>query len=388
MNSNDDIYEFFDNALSPEQEASLLRRMAEDENLRAEFRTTLALQNSMGSFRNSAAPSLAIGSGIMAAAGYGTPIPPTVPKLPIWKAVIPYSATVVTTAIVSFLIFFGLHNNNIQQPELSRKAEISNNNFQAPSSIETAKLVNKNDASKAVTPVKTIVKYIYVDAKTNANAQKNIELESQNSAEINNNIVAQLSNSEINPNSKIRFDKPNYVPIKWKNLDELTYLSEELLSDFSIEYNNSLNWNFPKESISPKEYSKLNNMQFSLFYDITDNLKIGASVRQETFFSRYDESDNRGRIYEVEMQPNITSYGLSARYEVINLLGIHFSPQFSYSLSSYGEILRPGIILQYYLTDKIAFNTILEYSYFQYQRQNVQFDAKKASLNFGINYHL
>lgn len=388
MNSIDDIYEFFDNALSPEQEASLFRHIAEDENLRAEFKTTLALENSVKSYRNSASPSLELGAGIMAAAGYGTPIPPAIPKVPIWKSAIQYSATILATAIGTFFIFTAMQNNNGVNSENLKQSAANNNKFNGPSSIETTKPIKKEDESKPISHEKTIVKYIYADAKANSNDEIETEYKPAENAEIKANSIAVLSNSQIAPNGEIRFDRANIAEIEHNNLEELTYLSDEFLSDFSVEYNNSLNWNFPKESISPKEYSKLNNMQFSLFYDVTEDLKIGASVRQETFFSRYEETDNRGRIYKVEMQPNITSYGLSVRYDVIDLLGIHFMPQLSYSFSSYGQIYRPGLVLEYNLIDKISFNSMLEYSYFQYSRQNVQFDAKKASVSFGINYHL
>lgn len=388
MNSIDDIYEFFDNALSPEQEASLFRRIAEDENLRAEFKTTLALENSVKSYRNSVAPSLALGAGIMAASGYSTPIPPAVPKIPIWKSAIQYSATVLATAISTFLIFTAMQNNNGVNSENLKQSVSNNNKFNGPSSIEVANPIKKDDDSKLINHEKTIVKYIYADAKENSNNEINTDYNPSENAEVKTNQVAVLRNSQIAPNGEIRFDRANIAEIEHNNLEELTYLSDEFLSDFSVEYNNSLNWNFPKESISPKEYSKLNNMQFSLFYDVTEDLKIGASVRQETFFSRYEETDARGRIYKVEMQPNITNYGLSVRYDVIDLLGIHFLPQLSYSFSSYGQILRPGLVLQYNLMDKISINSMLEYSYFQYSRQNIQFDAKKASVSFGINYHL
>lgn len=388
MNSIDDIYEFFDNALSPEQEASLFRQIAEDENLRAEFKTTLALENSVKSYRNSASPSLALGSGIMAAAGYGTPIPTAVPKAPIWKSAIKYSATVLATAVSTFLIFTAMQNNNGVNSENLKQSVANNNKFNGPSSIEAANPIKKDEGLKPINHEKTVVKYIYADAKANSNDAIQPEATELDNAEIKANSIPVLSNSQITPNEEIRFYRANIAEIENNNLEEIKYLSDEFLSDFSFEYNNSLNWNFPKESISPKEYSKLNNMQFSLFYDVTEDLKIGASVRQETFFSRYEETDNRGRIYKVEMQPNITSYGLSVRYDVLDLLGIHFLPQLSFSFSSYGQIYRPGLVLQYGLMDKISINSMLEYSYFQYSRQNLQFDAKKASVSFGINYHL
>lgn len=388
MNSIDDIYEFFDNALSPEQEASLFRQIAEDENLRAEFKTTLALENSVKSYRNSASPSLELGAGIMAAAGYGTPIPTAIPKVPIWKSAIQYSATVLATALGTFLIFTAMQNNNGVNSENLKQSVANNNKFNGPSSIETANLIKKEDESKPIIHEKTVVKYIYADAKANLNNAIQPEATQLDNAEIKANSIPVLSNSQIVPNGKICIDRAFNSPVVQNNFEELTYLSDEFLSNFSVEYNNSLNWNFPKESISPKEYSKLNNMQFSLFYDVTEDLKIGASVRQETFFSRYEETDARGRIYKVEMQPNITSYGLSVRYDVLNLLGIHFLPQLSYSFSSYGQIYRPGLVLQYGLMDKMSISSMLEYSYFQYSRQNVQFDAKKASVSFGINYHL
>lgn len=388
MNSIDDIYEFFDNALSPEQEASLFRQIAEDENLRAEFKTTLALENSVKSYRNSASPSLALGAGIMAAAGYGTPIPPAVPKGSIWKSAIQYSATVLATAIGTFLIFSAMQNNNGVNSENLKQSLANNNKFNGPSSIEVANPIKKDDDSNPISHEKTVVKYIYADAKENSNNEIQAEAMQLDNSVIKTNQVAVLSNSQIVPNGNISFDRAFNSPLEQNNFEKLTYLSDEFFSDFSVEYNNSLNWNFPKESISPKQYSKFHNMQFSLFYDVTEYLKIGASVRQETFFSRYEETDARGRIYKVEMQPNITNYGLSVRYDVLNLLGIHFLPQLSYSFSSYGQIYRPGFVLQYSLMDKISINSMLEYSYFQYSRQNIQFDAKKASVSFGINYHL
>ena len=51
------------------------------------------------------------------------------------------------------------------------------------------------------------------------------------------------------------------------------------------------------------------------------------------------------------------------------------------TVDDFKALLREG-------ADKISINSMLEYSYFQYSRQNVQFDAKKASVSFGINYHL
>jgi hypothetical protein len=383
MDDKDRIYEYFDKNLKPEDESKLFENMGRDEALRDEFNTTLHINNAISEFRKNSAPPIELSSAIMSSLGYSAAV--SLSK-PLWKSIISYSSAI-GIAVGAALVIINNIYSDIQTKgggaSLSRAsktpAPVEINSDSSPISdsnrheSEVGNYIKKNESIQNEALNKNVAERFIENKK--GYADENIECATLEESRLK--LTQKIEIIPLEPNSLSRYE-----------LSETNNELKRFIKDFSVEYSYFLSWNLPKESIKPKQFSKFNNMQLSLFYDISDNFKIGANVRQETFFSKYSENDELGKSVKVEMQPNITSFGVSARLELAGLFGVEFAPQLSYNFSSYGQILRPGLVLQYSLNDCLTINSIFEYSYFQFTRQNTEYNAKKTSLSFGLNYHL
>ena len=166
----------------------------------------------------------------------------------------------------------------------------------------------------------------------------------------------------------------------------LTAQNEADKLGLNFELINYVTWNLPKETIMPKEISKFNNIGLALSKPLSDYFTVGLEVRQETFFVRYNELDNLGRVIEFEQQPNFLTPGIFLRFKPFDaLLGFNSYLQGTIGGNYYGAIARCCLGLDYGITDNLSFNVQCELSSIFFQHNKQWFNSQKLGLNYGIS---
>lgn len=370
MNIDDQINAYFDNTLSAEQESELFLKLAYNKDLRLDFSANMKINSAINDFKLNSAPPSELTLNIFSSAGYSMPAL-NVPKASLFpKSIFNYALVSIVSALVSVTLF-SVFNKSIPIEYKHTYPQIK-------------QLTAENNSipiSKIDTITQTKIKY----CKNNESTKTNLTENPISDDKQDNSVDFQICKS--NPISiKQNYDY-NYRPsINTPSDINIDYQENKELSDISIELVSSINWNLPKETINPNEYSKFNNLSLALMYNLTSNFKIGLNIRQETFFNQYYETDAFHK-YDVEMQPNLTSFGLISRYQLFDFNYLRLSPQLDLAFNKYGFIIRPGINVEYPITNQFSLVNTLDYSIFNYTRQSNWFNSKKLALSFGINYN-
>ncbi|MGE5479925.1 MAG: hypothetical protein ACM3U1_05805 [Chloroflexota bacterium] len=167
--------------------------------------------------------------------------------------------------------------------------------------------------------------------------------------------------------------------------DKNSHISSTKILGLSVEVRNFVNWNFPKETINPGRWNKLNNTSIAILYDLSNDLSVGAEARQETFFVKY--TGNVGGLrYRYEQQPNLTSFSALGRLKLIGAGDVTGIAQVSLGANKVGYVARPMAGIQYKPIGNFSVVLGMEYSILAFYHQDKWFDASKLSLNYGINY--
>lgn len=262
-------------------------------------------------------------------------------------------------------------------------------------------LATNNNAQNKIIPVieskefstdslikqKPIIKYIYVYRdKENLNSTGNLDNNSQNFASINiSKIDKKIAFSNIkHANQSMLNDNFGIKATNQNAVYDLSNITKNL--GLSLEFGSSVNWNIPQETLSPAELNRFNNLEFTVFYNLNDFIKVGANIKQETFFTEYSGTEDIGSIYNYRQHPNLTTYSAVVRvnpfdYEI-------FNPYFqtSFGANESGIVLRPQIGLEIQPTNNMSFIFGIDYGYFRFIHQNSWFNAGKAGIDFGISY--
>jgi hypothetical protein len=156
----------------------------------------------------------------------------------------------------------------------------------------------------------------------------------------------------------------------------------------SIEVKNASYWNLPKESIYPSEISKFHNMSLSILYELSENWKIGAEVRHETFYVKYLSIDDFRQNFIFEQQPNLTSYGALVRYSFLNTESFKMFAQNNLSANYYGLVLRGSLGFEYYIIPELSILCAVDFAGLYYKHQTRTNTSEKVGLSYGINFKL
>lgn len=169
---------------------------------------------------------------------------------------------------------------------------------------------------------------------------------------------------------------------------QLNNVIEPLINNdkFGLEVNSSLFWNIPKETVAPDEIEKLHNMSAFLFYDIKKNISLGIGVRQETFYVKYNSTDELQRDYIYEQQPNLMNYELALRYRPVQFVNLIPFLQFNAGWGKYGYTGRVGAGTELKLYNNFALTFLMEYARLRFKHQSEWYDSQKIGFNYGIHY--
>ena len=156
---------------------------------------------------------------------------------------------------------------------------------------------------------------------------------------------------------------------------------------FGIEVNSSFYWNLSKETVSPEEIAKLHNMNLFLYYELNENISVGAGIRQETFFAKYRTSDELNRNFIYEQQPNLTNFEIGMRYHPLSLGNLHPFLNLNAGGGEFGYTYRAGAGCEYRFYDDLSFLLQLEYAGLRYNHLSTWYNSKKIGFNYGIKYN-
>ncbi len=403
---SDKFLDYICGGLAAEEEQKLFSAMAYDNGLREEFRSFVAINNTLKSTSGSFVPSAGATNAVYAGLGMKFPNELAAAELPVsipfYKAKFFTGAmaglTSVLIPVVAYILMFMPGSGdvdidaNIIKAGLNSKADIP----VAESVEHIEKIATPND-----TEIKTEIRYVYIDRIVNANSADN------SLGNIGEDVVMadKVVQGDNNPAS-VASVAYSYSKTAWQQRTkllrrgpafdiisrpiELPFRQSSISSDenwgLALEVRGAANWNIPSETLYPKKISEFVNSGIALHYELADWVIIGADIRQETFFVQYNGEDQYGQRYEYEQHPNLTSYGFNLRFMPIEIY--KFDPYFNFNLglNNYGEVARGAFGAEYSLYTDLAFILELEYSYLFYNHQNTPFNARKAGVNYGIKY--
>jgi len=156
--------------------------------------------------------------------------------------------------------------------------------------------------------------------------------------------------------------------------------------DFRVEQ--SIPWHIPGETISPEIFNKLNNTTLRILYKVTDNLKIGVSMEQSTFFTTFENKNSDGDLYRISMQPNLTTFSGELVYSFVDFDKFIPYLQFGLGVNTAGFVLKPTLGIDYDITDYLSLYLAGNYDYFIYSHQDNWYNSQKFRLSYGISFKL
>jgi hypothetical protein len=129
-------------------------------------------------------------------------------------------------------------------------------------------------------------------------------------------------------------------------------------------------------------------MSLSILYELSENWKIGAEVRHETFYVKYLSIDDFRQNFIFEQQPNLTSYGALVRYSFLNTESFKMFAQNNLSANYYGLVLRGSLGFEYYIIPELSILCAVDFAGLYYKHQTRTNTSEKVGLSYGINFKL
>ncbi len=412
------IHEYIDGSLEAGRELELFSVLAQNDELRLDFRNQIAIKNAIRSDVRAFTPKAESTMKIFSTLGFEAPVSvPTPIPTPIatgfWASlglsggkVLPLILTSILSAGLTaalMLLFFkpeiyGLNDNNGYSNSLNNSniAVIKSNSNIEPENNYLKYFVNdKNGYKKSenITP-KIIYKYVLVER------QNGIENGLEKTEAINK--IIKTSKDELNlitesgvvpvkiRNSKLMSNKlmPENIsnPFNLNDLADIFNLDKDLGLGIEVRGNEAFYQN--KERISPSEKQQFNNSAIAVFYKPMSEFAVGFEYRRENFYQIFKGYENN-KLFQFEQQPNYQTYNIAFRYIPEYAKYIFLQP---FAQLSYGITDKSGQIGRFMLGAEISPNkgwTFMmgaEYNMLAYNYQSNNFYSDKFGLNFGLAF--
>lgn len=160
--------------------------------------------------------------------------------------------------------------------------------------------------------------------------------------------------------------------------------NETELIGIDVEIKGADYWNVDKATVSKSTEPAFENMSIAVLFELSNNLSIGANIRQEFFFQDYNGELGDDQ-YRFEQNTNYVSYGLIIRYEFLSLNNLNMISQFYAGANESGPIGRAMLGLTYDFADNLSFVLGAEASRLFYKQSGVDFKTDKLGLHYGVN---
>jgi hypothetical protein len=156
------------------------------------------------------------------------------------------------------------------------------------------------------------------------------------------------------------------------------------VENFSLEIKANEDWSLPKADMPRSSYPVFNNTSAALLYKINDNFQIGADVRQEYFYQKYNGVDDKNAAYNYYQHTNYVGGGILARYSFVNSGKTHIFLQPALSFNKVGGVGRLMIGGEYNIVDQVSVVLGLEGSVLRFNHQGNNFYSPKVGFHYGI----
>ncbi len=431
------IIEYLDGEMNPAQEEAFFNLLSQNEELRSEFKQQIALKNAFVKDLKGFAPNPQSTMNIFAKLGISaaaiTAASNTVTSsasTSFFKTLTNFftgtaAKSVISTLLVSLVTFATLlkleviewydeeggskvtvsntltkQNDNTINNQLSNLSNNNPNKNEAPQTIE--KVVHKNNFIFTIDTLKLKgkekEKAIALINKIE-NLQNNVLLASNQKLNLsdindlvvinNSSIIENRSNLNYNPNM-------NTIPSQKVFVGSFSQFSSGLDLPVSIEGNFQLiNNNSQQEIVVNRAYSQINNGKFTLIYNVNSEFYLGGNFTNESYYQNFNYIDKNGRNFEYFQKPEFNVVSALLRYSPdylkVNTQYINIEPMtqasYGYDLNGGGNVTRFGAGANIYLTDKLYFQLLGEYSNLTYSQDNQKYNSNKfvGSIGVGVN---
>lgn len=390
MENIEKFFGFLNSELDETTERTLFYELASNDELRTEFRCFSAISDNIKANVNIFTPSHSQKASLFAKAGISlspseeTAILASASSSATLKNVI-YSKSLLSIVTMSaIVILFSLFYKNLEESignVKKEKIQITHEQIPFISSIDKTEPNN----SQVVISSQKKMKNIIIDQ----NDEKNENLIDDKSENQRYSELSHSDEKEFLNKQNILFSKRGEISKLNKDIDLINIFDNYSRVNYglSFEFKNATSWHLPKEKINPSQFSKVNNLGFDMYYKVNDNIKIGAGVKQETFYAEYTGQESDGLFYSYKQQPNLTTISANIRYYPYDLGALKTFAQLNIGGNTAGWVARPVIGFEYMPYESFSLVMGFEYSYFSFKHQNARFGSSKAGLIYGLSYN-
>jgi hypothetical protein len=426
------IFEYLDGEMNPQQEEAFFNLLAQNEELRTEFKHQLALKNSFVSDLRNYAPEpkstlgvftkLGISATALTAASNTIGTGGTTSFISSISSFLTGTVikSILATLAVSGITFFGLIKSNIIEIKNDENIESNftstiyesklenNSEFEEVTQIQDdARNLSDNILDNQLVNSKQIIyqnNYIFTFDTLKLEGEEKIKaikfLNSVNEFEkaIAINQIKPIEYSYIEKNNYFHFDQKQIVnsngfnTIKNNNIELLGNTTNvNLPLTFEINYgqfNNSL----VQEREINRQYSFLNNVKMNLLYRFSDELSAGLNYSNETYYQTFNITAENGRRLEYYQKPEFNVISAALRYTPnflkfgMSFVGIEPIIQASYGadFNGGGYVSRANSGVNIYLSNKVYLQLLGEYSNLNFKQGETKYNTDRIGVNFGV----
>lgn len=374
-----EIYEsMMKGKLGEEAEKKLFMELATDDEARLEFNSYRAVAKSVEKNAVTFTPSAALKSSVFAKAGMQVPAGAGTGAVSggffsgkLFTGVL----SSVASAVIVYLMLNIMGDKEIRKIPESRATK---NEIPVTESIE---------AGEATPEIREVVKYVYIPLGSDSKQDGSIidSEPTENDDLVNYKVIEsgkyfqQVKELNSGPNNNPPVQLGNPVPVSIPQINGT--------DKFYVGFEDSQNWNLPKESVTTGAPGNFKNNGLFIGYNFNENISMELLVRRESFFTEYRHTEQDGSVYQYSQHPEFTSYSLAGNYKSNKLVGgFGLYGRAEIGFNEAGYVLSPGAGIKFSMNENVELVLGAHYRWFLFSHQGNLYNSRKAGVRYGINY--
>lgn len=380
--NSEKLVALLDGEMSKDQLGDVYYELANNPDLQDEFHELIDMKNLIRN--NQAAPPIVLHQQILASTGLAHPKPKGFVAGSMAFLGSKASLVVMSTLLGAFLMYFAIDKGNSIE-ENSNFATFDNHNKQLiemylpnGDTKDIPIIYNNEYNNESDYPIKAVTS-VRDDIQTveNANEFNNFNFK---------DVVYPVQNFTIEyavPLSSYTQSEFSKIPIIVNEYITPTILEKK----FSLIVRNFIQGSYPDLDVPPLTSPVLNNLGFSLMYDIDDNYSIGLELGQENFLQRYDGIVN-GKYTEIEQNFLAFWGGVSFKYNMDPLESLADLKPYGKLLigsTDVGALAKTEIGVGFDLSETILAFVGFDGTTLMYDFKNNMFFTHKYGITYGLS---
>jgi hypothetical protein len=403
------VHEFLDGSLNQAEEDKLFSLLANESEIRNEFKHQLAIKSAVWADLKAINPKADSTLTIFNELGLLLPVAAGAP-MAMWSDKIVnfvklnsgYFLTSALSVIATILVLFSLsefgilnNNNNLKDNSLVQK-NISSN---IPNDLASGKNISSNQSENFQTQKndeKIIYKYIYVNKNSEDVADKSQETVSDNSynklytnSNINfvnfpdimyeSNNVKFYTNEDVNSKNMSNLLEGNYYPNNSFFRDNSLNLTLELRGSNYFMQENSM--------ITSSDKLSMMNTGIVFLYNFSDEFQLGLDYRREQFYQEFSGVENGG-VFKYQQKPDFETISLAGKYNPNFAKFNIFSPYIyaGIGVNPAGPVTRMMLGIDTYLSEYYYLSVGYDYNRLFYTQSGSIYSSSKSGIHFGAGF--